>query len=228
MPTELENQKQDQSQLPTDLTQNTTPSSEGTTPENLQQPLENPSSDNKEESKAPEASVAAPIEPEPYEIEVDENSPLTQEELEAIAEYAGRMGLSKDEAQKMIVAQESLYKRGQETIQKAQTERIETMKREMYSHPDFQEGRKEATWMSINRAVQTFGNEKLVAALSDPTSHGYNLDLALFLKNIGDALGPEVLPGAGTPSSSAGNKSFQETEEERYKRIYPGFYDDKK
>lgn len=160
---------------------------------------------------------------EPYEIEVDENSPLTQEELDSIAEYAGRMGLNKEDAQKMIATQEGLYKRGHESAEMAYSSKVEHMKREMYSHPDFQEGRREATWTSINRAVQTFGNDKLIEAFKDP-ENGYNLEIAMFLKNIGDALGPEVLPGSGAATSAP--VQARDSEEARLRRLYPDLYKD--
>lgn len=121
----------------------------------------------------------------------------------------------------MVASQENLYKRGSKAQSDAYTQKIQGMKETMYKHADFAPEKKDATFASINRAAAVFGSPKLVESLKNP-EFGYDIEIALMLKNIGDALGPEVLPGNGSPTGQPPQAA--DTEAARLRRAYPQFY----
>lgn len=148
---------------------------------------------------------------------MDEKSPLSQEELEKIANYAGKYSLTKEEAQAMVAEQESLYRRGHKVAEDEYTNRIQSMRTAMNAHPDFSAEKKPATMAAISKAVQVFGSPKLVESLKNP-EFGYDLEIAMMLKQIGEALGPEILPGQGTGGPAA---PTMDPERARLMKAYP-------
>jgi hypothetical protein len=157
-----------------------------------------------------------------YEIEVADNSPLTEADLEVIAQYAEKHQLSKEEAQALITREEELYTRGQQQLELQRTQELEVRRSSLNNHPDFAGDNAAHSWAAVKKAVEVFGNEQLVSTLSSP-EFGYDLNLALMLKQIGEQLMPEVPAGKGAPT---GGKPEISPEEARLRRAYPEFYQD--
>lgn len=175
------------------------------------------------------ATPPSPAVPEfqEYELEVDENSPLTEEELLGIAKYAEKYGLSKEDAQAIVASQEASYRKAQTAVETHYTQQIEQRRQQLNSHPDFSGEKAKDSWASVKLAAEAFGSPELMAALSDPNKHGYDLSVALVLKNIGDQLRPEGAPPGKGVHVPAFVKA-QTEEEARLRRQYPSFYKDEK
>jgi hypothetical protein len=210
---------------------NSTTSSEVTTPA-----ASVPSSETLTETPVVEAKVEAPviataIEPvvepkvetpaaveEEYDLELSDDSPLTVEELNEIAEVASRLGLSKVDAEKIISDREKAFKAGTSKFESAYQAKIAESRKQIESDPDFQGDKKLATFESINRAVTAFGDPELIALLNTPEV-GNNIVIARFLKRLGDNMAPDTLPGKGVVSSSSDKKSGA------LETLYPKFFE---
>lgn len=164
--------------------------------------------------------VSAVAEDEEYDLELPKDSVLSEEDLNEIAAEAGRLNLSKPDAEKLLAMRESVYKKG---ISKSQLEyqaKIEASKKEITSHPEFIGDKKVKAFESIGRVVNAFGDDKLVEALKTPEV-GNNLALALFLKRLGDAMAQDSFEGkgsAGVSDNSSDNK------EAKLQSLYPDFF----
>lgn len=216
--------------LPPEATTQGTPS-QNTTEQSSAASSDAPPAPAADQTPAAAAAAAAPADQTPaaeedpgYEIELDENSPLSDEELGAIVQYAEKYNLSKEDAEALVKKQESLYSRAKTEVEAKYSQEIEAKKLALTSHPDFSGEKAQDSWVSVNLAVQAFGTPELVAALSDPAKHGYDVSVALMLKNIGDQLRPESKP-AGT-GVAVGSKAAQDEEEAKLKRLYPKLFND--
>jgi hypothetical protein len=127
----------------------------------------------------------------------------------------------------MITAQEQLYTRGRSEIETRHNQELEQRRTALNTHPDFSGEKAKDSWDSVNLAVQAFGTPELIAALNDPNKHGYDLSVALMLKNIGDQLKPESVP-PGTGVAVPAPKTAQDAEDARLRRLYPNLYKDEK
>jgi len=173
-----------------------------------------------------EVPPVTPKEPEviEYDLEIEENSPLTDDEIQKIADYASKYNLPKEEAQALVKQQESAFSRGKSEIEAAYNQKIELNKKMLNEHPEFSGEKKVESYAAIKKAVEVFGNEELLKTLGSP-EYGYDVNLALMLKEIGKMLMPEVLPGQGTSTAHAnGNSDAQKEYEERMKARYPRFF----
>lgn len=228
--------------------QNTTAPSD-TNPATTSSPAPATSAATYEPAKAPDAPAAPPAEaskstdaappasttdaPAPeatsseYEIEVADSSPLSDDDLAAIAAHAEKYSLTKDEAMALVKRQEDLYAKGANTSKQAEEQRIQEMKTALNTHPYFTGDKRQESLDAVTLAVKTFGNEKVVEALKQP-ENGYNVDLAIMLRDIGMALrGDTTPPPRGGVNTE--NTSKVESESEKLQRLYPKFYkDDKK
>jgi hypothetical protein len=140
--------------------------------------------------------------------------------LNEIAEAAGRLGLSKVDAEKLISDREKAYKAGSSKYETAYQAKIAESRKEIENDPDFQGDKKLASFASIDRAVKAFGDPELVALLNTPEV-GNSLVIARFLKRLGDNMAPDSLPGKGVIAASAdkGNETL--------KNLYPAFFENK-
>jgi len=154
---------------------------------------------------------------EEYELELPENSSLTVEDLNQIAEEASKLGLTKAEAEKLIASREGLYQRGLSKAEEVYVAKIQKARHEIESHPDFSGDKKVETFAAINRAVTKFGDPELINLLNTPEV-GNNIVIAKFLKRLGDAIAPDTIPGKGTTSAESNSES------NTLKALYPDFY----
>lgn len=172
------------------------------------------SSEAAKETATEQPKADAPF--EEYDIEVDESSPLSQEDLDAIALTAGQYKMNKAEAQKLVETMEAKYKAGQSKAEAAHSEKIAKMREEIAKDPMFSAEKKAETFASISRAVQKFGDPDLQNLLKEP-GIGDNVVLARFLNKIGQQISPDTFPGKG------GNSGNIEAEDP-LKTLYPSFY----
>jgi hypothetical protein len=164
-----------------------------------------------------EAIKPAEVVDEGYDLELSADSPLTAEELNEIAETAGKFGLSKEDAEKLISDREKSYKAGSSKFESAYQEKIAASRKQIETDPDFQGDKRLETFASINRAVEKFGDAELVALLNTPEV-GNNIVIARFLKRLGDTMNSDSLPGKGVvaPTVDKGNTALE--------NLYPGFF----
>lgn len=155
---------------------------------------------------------------EGYDLELSDDSPLTDDQFDFIADLAEKNGFSKEEADKLIKAFEDQHSGSKESFEKAHTEKVLGMRKELEDMPEFQgEARVESTAL-IKLAVDKLGSNDLVEALKTPEI-GNNKHLAKFLMNIGSRLKDDSIVGGGALpqtetstmnswySSDGGNKS---------------------
>lgn len=159
---------------------------------------------------------------EGYEITLEENSPLTQEDLDAIAAEASTRGLTEEQAGELIKLRESMFSRGDEFAKQAELTRQKTAAEEFNKDLDFVGDKKAESFASIHRAAKAFGGEDLMKALNDPYV-GNNLPLAKFLKKIGDALKADDVNGKGT----FGKKTPENSQVQTLKNMYPEHFIEK-
>lgn len=133
---------------------------------------------------------------EGYDLELSEDSSLTDEQFDMIADLAEKNGFSKEEADKLIKAFEDQHSGSKESFEKAHTEKVLGMRKELEDMPEFQgEARVESTAL-IKLAVDKLGSNDLVEALKTPEI-GNNKHLAKFLMNIGSRLKDDSIVGGG-------------------------------
>lgn len=168
--------------------------------------------------------TSSQVEDEEYELELSEDSPLSQEELDAIAQYAGENALTKEDAEALIANRESLVKQGMQISEQRLQEQYKKLSSDFLSDPDFNEENRAESFASIKRAVDNFGDQNLVEALKDPVV-GNNIALGKFLKKIGDLIGPEGFEGM-KPGKDGVNVSGN-TRTEMMKRLYPEHFQEK-
>lgn len=212
-----------------------TPSTELLTPSPVTPPTLDPSS-----SVTPDKTVVVPVDnaapasgapaieapasavDEGYDLELSDDSPLTEEDLNEIAEEAGRLSLNKEDAQKLIAMKEKGYANGKTQVETAYQAKLVAAHKEIASDPMFQGEQKVKSFESMSRAIETFGDDDLVALVKSP-EFGNNVVLARFLKRLGDALAPD------TDSLTGGKGSAGKPEESHsngLKQMYPSFFKD--
>jgi len=161
---------------------------------------------------------------EGFEIEAEL---LDQAELDAIAAEASRLKLSQEDTQKLVDIAERAKKATQDaadpaiTFKKQYDERVANEHKTITADPIFSDAHKEATALSMTRAIETFGSPELAAALNTPEL-GNNIHLAKFLKKIGDLLNGEGFGGTSLPIG--GSPASEEAKMAAMKQRYPSMF----
>jgi hypothetical protein len=163
--------------------------------------------------------ISQSSEEEEYDLELSKDSLLTEEDLNEIAEEAGRLNLSKSDAEKLLSMREAVYKKGMGKVQSEYSAKLEAAKKEITSHPDFIGDKKAKSFESISRVVNTFGDDKLFEALKSPEV-GNNLAIALFLKRLGDAMSQDSFEGKGASATA----NTPDSKEATLQTLYPDFF----
>jgi len=158
--------------------------------------------------------------PEPYELELADDSPLSDEDFDKIVKLAEENGWTKEQAQSQIKQYEEFYKNGINAANAPRLQYYQAQKDFFDKDPDFQGDNKPQTFMRIKKAAETFGGPELIAELNKPEV-GNNYQLAKFLAKIGAQLEGDSPSSFGKPSSgdSSGN-----AETDSLKRLYPSFF----
>jgi hypothetical protein len=234
-PVEQSTQSKDSSTPPTETPKadsQVTPPSEGQSsnevPPKTDAPVVPPATDDK--GVPADKTTEAPKDvPEEYELELAEDSPLSEEDLNEIASEAARLSLSKDDAIKLISLKEKAYKNGTEKVKAEYQAKLDQARKTIQADPMFatpEEAKK--TFASMTRAIETFGDLDMVELVKSP-EFGNNVVIARFLKKLGDALGPadanqtEMQGGNGAASNATA-----EEDNASLKALYPSFFKDKK
>jgi len=168
-------------------------------------------------SEEPEAETST--EDDGYELELSDDSILSQEDLDAIATEAAEKGYTKEQAEAVIKQQENLISKGIEAQNKYLSNILDERKAEFDKDPDFGGEKRAESFASIKRVTDAFGSPELTKALNDPFI-GNNLAVAKFLKKLGDAMGQDKIEGTGTAPKGKPVSS----EEVKYKTLYPNFF----
>lgn len=159
-----------------------------------------------------------------YELELSDDSPLSQEELDMIAEYAAENNLTKEEAQGLIDNREALVNQGLTLAQQQMQQKYKKLSENFNSDPEFSGEKRAENFMAIKKAVDEFGDDQLREALNDPIV-GNNIALGKFLAKIGKMVGAEgfegMKPNKGGPDVS------DKTRDGRMKKMYPDFFKEK-
>jgi len=143
-----------------------------------------------------EATSTPPVVEDPisedYDLELADDSPLSQADLDAVAQEASDRGLNLEEANKLIAQREGFYKSGSESVQAANNARLNEDNRKFNLDPEFSGEKRVESFALIKKAADTFGDADLIEALRDPYI-GNNLPLAKFLAKVGAAMGNDPI-----------------------------------
>ena len=221
----------------------TTPTStSGSTPSTEGQVQSNPSPTKKEEdtSQTPstpssdESVLAAAVKPEEtpapvvaeeeYELELSENSPLTEADLDSIVKIAEEKNLTKDQATEFLKNVEKARLDGANIAQAASKAEFVKQKSDLLSDPLFStpEKRNESL-QKINTVISKFGGEdraEIVKLLQGPA--GNNKALAKMLISIANAGGDDTI----VPPNNNGAAPVSEMNS-HLKTLYPSFFTEK-
>ena len=154
--------------------------------------------------------------PEAYEIEVAENSPLSDSDIDEIVSIAEDRGLTKEQTNKLIASKEAMYKRGSDYTMSQAKLTLERMEAEVRKDPLF--ATKEAEDKSfevIDLAISKFGNDALSQKSRDYLKR--DIDVLKFLYNIGSQLQEDTHRGTSTANPI-------QTTENPLEKMYPEFY----
>lgn len=154
-----------------------------------------------------------------YEIEVAEDSPLTDEDINEVVSLAEKKGWTKEESQAEISRRESLLKRGMSAGEYEANKIIEGFKQEVNNHPLFATREiREESMTAVNEAVNRFAS----AEFKERFEKMYKDDIHILtmLHRIGK---PFVQSGAfsGKPMTQIKETSAEKSEEGRLKELYP-------
>lgn len=144
-------------------------------------------------AEAAKPAEAVPAAIEPYELELAEDSPLTDEEFDEVVQEAERLGLNKVDAEKLIQMREYSHKSSNQIFEKVAKERTQTMitayKGEASLHTV------EAK-LSMRESIKAFGNTPEFKEMFKDPSMNYNIPLAKFLVSVGNKIrgGSDNLP----------------------------------
>lgn len=123
--------------------------------------------------------------PEPYELELDEDSPLTDEEFDEIVLEAERLKLNKEDAERLIKMREYSHKASQEVYTKLQQDKVEQMRQAYNSSEDLHTVEAK---LSIREAVKAFGSDVAFQELFKDPAMNFNVPLARFLVSVGQKI----------------------------------------
>ena len=168
----------------------------------------------------------APADPAPaedYDLELAEDSPLSQADLDDIAGIASERNLNQEQANQIIKEREDFFNKGYSAINAQNQARHTANAAALNADPAFSGDMRVESFSDINRAAQTFGDDNLVAALKDPNI-GNNIHLAKFLAKIGSALKDNGIEGL---NNGGGNSQPVNAESLRLQRLYPSFFEEK-
>jgi len=164
------------------------------------------------------AEAAAPAAIEPYELELAEDSPLTDEEFDEVVAESERLNLNKEDAEKLIAMRESSHKASGEIFERAAEARMQGMVTSYKAEASLHTVESK---LSTREAIKAFGNTPEFKEMfkNDP-SMNFNIPLAKFLISVGDKIrgGTNNLPMGGksgsvngdTPPTPPANKFYKD------------------
>lgn len=171
----------------------------------------------KEEPKV-EEEPKAEEEPEEYELEFSEDSPLSEEQQEKLAEKISKFGLSESDAKELIADIEATHTTASNAVVEQISNKIKADREEMLNSELFktEEARKES-FKKIGEVVNQFGDEDFKKFLN--SSSGNSLALAKFLIKINEA-GANDDPTTGKGSSQDGSGTPKTLAQKWYPHLF--------
>lgn len=119
---------------------------------------------------------------EPYELDIDEDSPISDEEFDEIVELADRLKLSKTEAQNLIKMRENSHEAAGQHFENLKKENLDNM-RKAYSAEKDLHTKENKNYMKT--AIAAFGNDPEFNELLKNPEMNFNIPLAKFLVKVG-------------------------------------------
>ena len=121
----------------------------------------------------------------PYELELAEDSPLTDAEFDEIVSEAERLKLSKEDAEKFIQMREFSHKASKEAFDNEIKQRVNNMAKAYREEASIHTVESK---LSMREAIKTFGTDpSFVEMFKDPMLN-FHIPLAKFLISVGDRL----------------------------------------
>jgi hypothetical protein len=192
--------------------------------EDTSQTPSTPSSDESvlAEAVKPEETPAAAATEEEYELELSENSPLTEADLDSIVKIAEEKNLTKDQATEFLKNVEKARLDGANIAQAASKAESIKQKNELLADPLFSTPEKKMeSLQKINTVISKFGGEhraEIVKLLQGPA--GNNKALANMLISIADAGKEDTI----VPPKRGGDAPVSEANS-HLKTLYPAFFE---
>jgi hypothetical protein len=166
----------------------------------------------------PEATKQTSTEADSFELEIADDSPLTDDDIQDLVSFAERKGLSKEETIAELTNRERLLKRGLTASESQAYDAIKAFEQEVKDHPLFatHEIRQE-TERAVNTALDRFFDPAFKERFDKVYSKDVYLQTALY------KLGRPFMAGSmpGKPVSPIAPTSVEDSEEARLKRLYP-------
>lgn len=182
----------------------------------LDRQVENPNDqiEDKVEDVSDEEAVEEEDEYEEYELVIAEDSSLSDEDLEEIADFAEKHNLSQEDAQRLLQSRDDSY---QAAVKKIDGDRLaaQTEKRnKLMNDPEFGGANFQQNLKVMAQPVQAFGDADLAALMRSDL--GNEPAFARFLFKLGKAMESDGFHG-----NSEGANPVQE---DTLKTMYPDFY----
>lgn len=159
-------------------------------------------------------------EAEEYEIEVDDKSPLTDEDINEVVKMAEEKGMTKAQAQEEIARRESLLNRGVAASEYKANKQLEAYEKEVQAHPLFATNEiKTESMRAVNVALDRF----FAPSFKERFELFYKRDIHLLtaLHRLGKPFTSDSMEGAPVGAVSKETMSEDAAEEARLKRLYP-------
>ena len=152
--------------------------------------------------ETPEATAAEQTSSNPdgsYDIDIRDDSPLTEAEIDEIVNIAEERGLTKEQTQKLISSKEAVYSRGVESKMAEARQTLAKMEAEVKKDPHFANSEVYAESFSlIDAAIDKFGSPALKTKARDYLSR--DIEVLKFLRNIGSIIAEDAVRGKNTIS----------------------------
>lgn len=165
-----------------------------------------------------EVPAEVPAGMEPYELELDEASPLSDEEFDEVVAEAERLKLSKADAEKLIAMREYSHKSSNEIFEKAAEARTQEMVTAYRADASLHTVEAK---LSMRESIKAFGNTPEFKEMFKDPSMNFNVPLAKFLISVGDKIrgGQDNLPmgGKGGSPSNADTSEIKKAANNFYK-----------
>jgi len=171
----------------------------------------------KEEEKKEEAPAE---EPEEYEIEFSEESPLSEDHQSKLAEKIGELGLNKKQADELIKEIEGTHTNASNAVVQQLSDKIKKDREELMSSELFKtDEARDESFKKIGEVVNKFGDDDFKKFLN--SSSGNSLALAKFLIKINEA-GAMDDPTTGKGASQDGSGAEKTLAEKWYPHLFEG------
>lgn len=175
-------------------------------------------------SETPEDSKAASETPapvaevfEPYELELSEESPISDDELQEIAEFAEKMKLSKTEAENLIKMRENSHEAAQKHFEQMNAQKVTQMMQDFKAESSLHTPENKNY---MKTAVNAFGKDPEFTELFKDPAMNFNIPLAKFLINVGKKISEVDTSGLKVKSSTFSGPK-KDSLAEAADRMYP-------